>query len=155
MIYLLLQHHTYVNQGPGYSHKKYHGYGAHPIGNKQVEVNEIHRPGFHGGHKAYVVRPTPRPILLRPPPRPFIGLGGPSYGHSFGHGHQYGGGHYGGAHYGGAQYGGAHYGGGVGGGLYGGGIYGGGVGGGGAGGFGGGVIGHSHDDHGFNQEFEI
>jgi hypothetical protein len=31
--------------------RKYAGYGLTPFGNKQVEVNEIHQPGFHGGYK--------------------------------------------------------------------------------------------------------
>lgn len=110
-------HYTYVNQGPGYSHKKYSGYGAHPVGHKHVEVNELHRPGFHGGYQSYIIRPTPRPILALPvirpvlPVRPFIGyrppispLLGLGLGHGVGHhfsghfglsGHAHGGSHHG------------------------------------------------------------
>ena len=36
------------------------------MGHKRVEINEIRRPGFHGGYKAFIINPTPRPILLRP-----------------------------------------------------------------------------------------
>jgi uncharacterized membrane protein YccF (DUF307 family) len=31
--------------------RKYAGYGLTPFGNKKVEVNEVHQPGFHGGYK--------------------------------------------------------------------------------------------------------
>merc|ERR1711936_1445426 len=116
-------HYTYINQGPGFSHKKYSGYGSHPSGHKQVEVNEVHRPGFHGGYKAQVLRP--RPLLLHAAFNPLLALrlgqlrlqqqlAGSLYGGLGGLGVGLGGGLGGvslGGHYGGGLFSGGHLGG--------------------------------------------
>ena len=125
-----------------------------------MEVNEVHRPGFHGGYKAQVLRP--RPLLLQAAFNPLLALrlrqlrlqqqlAGSLYGGLGGLGVGLGGGLGGvslGGHYGGGLFSGGHLGGlasntGGLGGL--GGHYGGGLG---FGGFGG--PSHHHDNE-FNQ----
>ena len=127
-----------------------------------MEVNEVHRPGFHGGYKALVLRP--RPLLLNPllalrlrQLRLQQQLAGSLYGGLYG---GLGGGLSGGLSGGlggglsggiGGGLGGAF--GGLGGGHYGGGLFSGGLGGhyGGGGGFGG-ISGPAHHhDNSFNQ----